>query len=267
VQSETLLGELIEVAVRILTGQEDTRDAWRQLIKPDEIIGIKFNQVGRKELQTTDPFATELVKSLGRAGFAPHQIVLIEVSDNLVRRLQTRPRDFGWSKEKVSFGSGEEHLAVVLEQVTSIINVPFLKTHNIAGMTGCLKNISHALIRRPGLYHGNGCTPYIADIVALPQIRSKLRLHLVNALRAVFKGGPGVRSDSWWTYGGLLASEDPVAADTIGVDVINGQREAVGLRPVGRGGYRIPYLSDAADKGLGTDDRDFIELIAPRQVF
>ncbi len=267
VDSETLLGDLLGKAVRIITGAEDTRDAWQKLIQPDDVIGIKCNQVGRKELGTTDQFVTQLVKTLGRAGFDPQQIVLIETSDNLVRRLKTRPRQFGWLPKEVLFASGKEQLAAVLEQVTAIINVPFLKTHNIAGVTGCLKNLSHAMIRRPGLYHDNGCMPYIGDIVALPQIRSKLRLHLVNAMRAVFQHGPCVRSDSWWTHGGLLAGTDPVAVDAVGVDVINTQREVAGLPPIGRGGYQIPYLHDAADKGLGTDDQDFIELIAPRQVF
>ena len=101
----------------------------------------------------------------------------------------------------------------------------------------------------------------MGDIVALPQIRSKLRLHVVNAVRAVFDGGPAVRAQGAWNHAGILVSTDPVAADSVGLDIINDQRARAKLAPVGDALGRIPHVHAAAQRGLGTDDQDYINLI------
>jgi hypothetical protein len=260
---DTLLSEMFDDGLRIITGERVAADAWHKLLKADDIIGIKFNHVGSDELNTTTPFATQLVAALQKAGFPPERILLIEAPPRLTRRLKTRPAVIGFSGGPVSFGSGEEELAAVLQEVTAIINVPFLKTHNIAGMTGCLKNLSHALIRQPGKYHANACAPFVGDIVALPAIRKKLRLHLVNALRIVYRGGPAVELDSAFTHAGLLMSTDPVAADAVGIDVLNDQREKLKLPAIGDQDGYIPHVHAAAQRGLGTDDQDYIQVVAP----
>lgn len=260
---ETLLGEMIEEGLRIVTGRASGAEAWQSLIKPDDIIGVKFNHVGFDELATSVVLATRLVESLKNAGFPPERILLIEVPERLGRTLKTRPPVFGWSGAPVSFGSGAEELSAVLQEVTALINVPFLKTHNIAGMTGCLKNLSHALVRHPARYHANGCAPYVGDIVALPAIRSKLKVNLVNALRAVYRGGPAVEPEGMWTHAGLIVSTDPVAADAVGLDVINDRRAQAKLPPVGDSEGHVPHVRAAAQRGLGTDDQDYIQRIEP----
>jgi hypothetical protein len=260
---EALMSEMFDDGLRIITGERVAADAWHKLLKPDDIIGIKFNHVGGDELGTTMPFATRLVAALREAGFPPEHIMLIEAPPRLTRDLKTRPCVFGFSGGPVSFGSGEEELAAVLQEVTAIINVPFLKTHNIAGMTGCLKNLSHALIRRPGKYHANACAPYVGDIVALPAIRKKLRLHLVNALRIVYRGGPAVETEAMWTHAGLIMSTDPVAADAVGIDLLNEYRAKMKLPAIGDEEAHIPHVHAAAQRGLGTDDQDYIRLVAP----
>lgn len=260
----TLAGEMVEEALKVLARKDDPKAAWRAVLKPDDRIAIKFNHVGADILGTTVPFGVQLVDSLEAAGFARDQIMLIEAPGELYRVTRTRPPVFGWSKPEVSFGSGAEQLAAWLDEVTAIINVPFIKTHNIAGMTGCLKNLSHALIRRPGRYHANGCAPFIGDIVSLPQIRSKLRLHVVNALQAVFDGGPEARLSTIWPHRGVIVGTDPVAVDSIGLGILNDQREAARLPAIGDSLGRVAYLHAAAEKGLGTDDQDYITLLEPR---
>ncbi len=257
---ERLLREMVEDGVCVTTATAKPGDAWNKLFNRDDVIGIKFNQVGFEELGTADVLAAQVVESLGDAGFAPDKIVLIEAPGRLARELKTRPRVFGFSGGEVSFGSGADELAAVLQEVTALINVPFLKTHNIAGMTGCLKNLSHALIRRPARYHANACAPFAGHIVALPQIRSKLRIHIVNAVRALFDGGPAVRVQGIWDHAGILVSKDPVAADAVGVNIINDQRALAKLPPIGDAAGHIPHVHAAAGIGLGTDDQDYIDL-------
>ena len=259
-----LVRDMIEESLRLLTNRDRPADAWHAYLKPDDIIGIKFNHVGEDVINTTVPFATQLVDSLKRAGFAPDRIMLIEAPAHLQRDLGTRRPPIGWSGPEVDFGSGSEQLSAVLQEATAIINVPFLKTHNIAGMTGCLKNLSHALIRRPARYHGGGCAPYVGDILALPQIRSKLRLHIMNALQIVFADGPAARLDTLWAHRGVIVSTDPVAIDTVGLEVLNVQRARAKLPAIGNSLGQVPHVHAAAERGLGTDDQDYITLLEPR---
>ena len=67
-------------------------------------------------------------------------------------------------------------LVIELDQVTALVNVPLLRTHNISGMSGCLMNLAFSLVRRPGRYYAKGCTPFVADVLSLPQVRAKTRI-------------------------------------------------------------------------------------------
>lgn len=259
-----LLREMIEEALVIATEQSDTRDAWNSLFAPDDVIAVKFNHVGAETLATTVPFTLQLIESFRRADISPERVMLIEAPrHSLIRQLKTRPVPFGYAGPELFFGSGKGQLAAALEEATAVLNVPFYKTHNIAILTGCLKNLSHAFISHPGRYHENACTPFVGDICALPQIREKVKLHIVNALRIVFTGGPEAEPNNFFSHGAVLASRDPVALDYLAVDIINDERVKRGLTPIGDANARIPHVHHAAQRGLGTDDQDYIRVIQP----
>jgi len=257
---QSVLPEMLDAALRQITDQPTATDAWRSLLRSDDVIGLKCNRSGARGLGTGDAFANVVITSLLSAGFEPGQIVAIEVGDPVyARHGVTRPAT-GWLTTPSRFTSGTDHLSAVLDQVTALVNIPFLKTHNIAGITCCLKNLSHGLIKHPARFHGTHCSPYIADIVALPRIRDKLRLNLVNALRVVFDRGPQARDEFTWDAGILLASRDPLATDTVGLDIINSEREILGIDGLDAGGARAIHLAAAAERGLGKGDLHQIEL-------
>jgi hypothetical protein len=260
---EAALASIIAEAVRLATGQDNTDQAWRKLLRPDDVIGLKFDEVGYEKLNTTDVFAEQLVRLLEPAGFRRDRIVLIDAPEALAGKLKTRPRAFGWEEAETSFGSGSERLAKVLGQVTALINVPFLKTDNISGIAGALRNAALPFVRRQARYFGSGGSPFIADIAALPQIRSKLRVHIVNGLRAVFDKGPDVHPECTWPHAGILVSTDPVAVDAVALEVINTRRAEAKLPPIGDGKGRLAHVRAAAQRRLGTDDQDYIRLISP----
>lgn len=258
-----IVGEMLDAAITGLTGATTPALAWRQILRPDDVVGIKFNRSGQRILGTTTSFAPVLIESLVDSGFKPRQIVCMEAPPGVEERYGTTPAIVGFESETTDFGSGADQLALALRQVTTLIDVPFCKTHNIAGMTGCLKNLSHGLIKHPARYHGGRCTPYIADIAGLPQIKGKLRLCLVDALRVVFDNGPIPTSAGTAAAGVLLASTDPVAADVLALETINRTRRAEGLafiRDRAAGEARLIFLDDAHRKGLGIALRRGIEV-------
>ncbi|MFQ5489472.1 MAG: DUF362 domain-containing protein [Phycisphaerae bacterium] len=250
-----VLSQMLAKALTTVTGQQDSATAWHSLLRSDDVVGLKFNRSAAGELGTTPDMAGALLASLLEAGFSREQLVPIEVPPSFHPDTGTTAPVRTWSAQEVSFGSGQDRLAGWLDQITALINVPFLKTHNIAGITCCLKNLSHAVVKHPARFHDNHCSPFIADIVALPQVREKLRLHLVNGLRTVFQGGPDAQPGSIAQAGMLLAGTDPVAVDALGLENINQQRKATGLPVIQRHKEGLlGYLDRAATLGLGTAD-------------
>jgi uncharacterized Fe-S center protein len=63
-----------------------------------------------------------------------------------------------------------------------------------------------------------------------------------------------------WNHAGLIVSKDPVAADAVGLDIINDERSRRSLPQIGNGAGQIPHIHAAAKLGLGTDDQDYIVL-------
>lgn len=260
----TLLREMIASSIMTLTGSDTVQDAWRSILTLDDVIGIKFNRSGAKQIGTSGAMADGLINSLLEAGWSADQIVCIEAAEGVEERYGTTPAAPGYNSEEVDFGSGRDQLAAVLDQVTALINVPFLKTHNIAGITCAMKNLSHGLIKHPARFHRNGCSPYIADIVALPRIQSKLRLCLVDALRVVYNGGPVPTADTVSTEGILLAATDPVAADSVGLATLNEVRRRMDLSPIARSAAEIGHLAAAHRRGVGVALSHGIDLIRRR---
>ena len=247
----TVLAEMVEAAIAAITRQNTAAKGWRTLLKPSDIVGIKFNRSGQTAIGTTEAVADAIIASIIESGFGPEQIVCIECPSTVTKLRGTMDARSGFDAQPTNFGSGADQLASVLGQITALINVPFLKTHNIAGMTCALKNLSHGFVKHPARYHGNGCSPYIADIVALDQIRAKLRLCVVDALRIVFDDGPQAGESTISNEGTILASVDPVATDAVGLTILNQIREIKGLPPVSASPEKLDYLAAAHRRGLG----------------
>ena len=70
----------------------------------------------------------------------------------------------------------------------------------------------------------------IAEICALPQVRGKLVLNVMDGLVAGYAGGPAFKPQYSWNYGGLLFSRDP------GGPGVSGISPAALVKPDGRPG-------------------------------
>ncbi len=258
-----LLVSLLDEGLRISLNKPSAAAAWQSILRDDDRILIKFSLADADRLATSEIMAEVLIESLMAAGFAPARITLLEARVRTAWSDQLLKPPFGWTEKVYDFGSGREQLVKAVEDATAIINVPFLKAHRIAGMTGCLKNLSHGVIRRPALYHANQCCPCIPDVVAMPVIRSKLRLNVVNALRIVYDTRPDTARDPVDIASALVISTDPVAADTIGQTVLDAMRREKALAPVTPEPGLVLQHRLAAAKGLGFNNPELIDLVRP----
>jgi uncharacterized protein (DUF362 family) len=146
-----------------------------------------------------------------------------------------------------------------------LISVPVLKDHDGAGVSMALKNM-YGVIHNPNKYHPNGCDPYVADVNMLPEIRAKLRLTVCDAMTACYEGGPAFKPQFSWQPNALIVSQDPVALDFSGWQIIERKRAAMGLKTLESAGRAPRYIATAADADhrLGTNDPRHITLIETR---
>lgn len=85
----------------------------------------------------------------------------------------------------------------------------------------------------------------------------RLRLNVVNVLRAVIRNGPEVAESDVIGPCGLLLGFDPVAVDTVGCDLLLARRRLAGISDP----LRVPYLESAAQWGVGRRAAHQIERI------
>lgn len=257
----SLLRTSLKDCVTALTDEPTYEDAFQKLFKPDDVILIKFNRSASNKLATTEAMAIALVNLLFNSGFNPNQIRLLEAGSGVAKTLRTPAADERWQGKVVEFGrSGKDSFIAALEECTAIINVPFLKTHHLATMTSCLKNLSHGLIRHPARFHGNGCDPSIGEIAARPEIKSKLKLNIVNALRVPFDKGPEAEESDTDSTGIIIMGQDPVACDAVGFATLNQIRNGFGLPPLLTNEQLPRQLLTASDLGVGHYDEGQIAL-------
>ncbi len=120
----------------------------------------------------------------------------------------------------------------ITKEVNKLVNLPVLKDHQSAGVTLALKNLSHGLVNNVSRSHStkslNACGAFIPAVVALPVIRNKSVLHILDGIKGVYHGGPGAKPQFVWEQKAMFFATDPVALDHVCWREIDEKRLAVG---------------------------------------
>jgi uncharacterized protein (DUF362 family) len=259
---------LLDRAMQALFDRDHPVEAWRRLVRPGETVGLKVNTLGGRGISTNVQLVEAVCERLQEAGVKPAEIVVWDRdSEELERagfhlatdgnRVQCFGTDrIGYEDDLAAYGSVGSRLSKILTQRTNVlINLPVLKDHDGAGVTIALKNM-YGTIHNPNKYHPNGCNPYIADLNMLPEIRSRMRLTICDATMAMYEGGPAYKPEFSWKHNALLISQDPVALDTTGWQIIERKRAEMGLKTLEAEERAPRYIATAADAEhrLGTID-------------
>jgi uncharacterized protein (DUF362 family) len=267
-----ILAEMLARAVQELTGLRDAEAAWGSLFKPDDVVGIKVNCLGSRGATTHPEVAHAVADALVRVGLEPSNIIVWDRSTSDLRSsgytinrsgdgVRVLANDDDWEDEPTITGTFNGRLTkIITRDITALINIPFMKDHQLAGITGALKN-HYGSFHNPMSCHGNRCDPYIADLNGIPAIRNKTRLIVMDALRPQAHGGPGLLREALWDYRGLLVSRDPVAVDAMSWRIIDERRKQMGLPTVAEAGREPVSIVTAAARGLGVMDFDRMEIV------
>jgi len=268
------LAEMLDRAVRTFFKTPDVVTAWRRVVQPGEVIGLKVNCLSGRGA-THRELVEIIAERLQQAGIKAGNII---IWDRLNRDLEEGGfkinyqgpglRCFGndavgFENELETFGSAGSLVSKIPARLCDgIINIPLLKDHSIAGVTISLKNMFGA-IHNPNKYHLNTGDPYIADVNMLPSLRNKIRFSICDALEIQYHGGPSYLPQWRKNFNGLLLAEDRVALDFTGWQIIENERKKAGLPSLKQEEREPTYIATAADTRhrLGTNDPRNIEII------
>ncbi|MCP4538594.1 MAG: DUF362 domain-containing protein [Chloroflexi bacterium] len=264
--------QMLDTSIIGLTGLNDAVQAWAALFSPTERIAIKVNTIQGSEVCTHVPLVLAVAESLQDAGVPAEQIVIFDRYTNELERdgypvnhdgpgVRCYGTDNAYTEGWELVGSSIRLCDILLE-CDALINMPVLKVHSMAGLSLAMKN-HYGTFDTPERYHrGERIQLGIAELNALSPIKDRARLIVGDLLSASLT--PRSRSP-WWTQDAvgdsILMSFDPVAHDTLGLQILTEMMEASGEGFTSADRLANPWLENGAALGLGTNNLDNVDLV------
>ena len=268
------LRAMLEAGLLALSAKKDAASALASYVRAGERVGLKINGLAGRNAATHVELVDELSVLLAKAGIETRSQIVFDrfLSDLNASGFPVGTRgcpyrflgndQVGHEEELSQMPSSASRLSKVLtKQVDGVVNLPILKQHMLSGMTGALKN-NFGCIHNPNKMHIDNCDPYIAEVNALPAIRSKQRLVIMDALRPVIDNGPSYQPGMAEVAGALLFATDLVAIDTVGLGILEELRAKRELPTLAKVGLAPSYLATASRLGLGVSNREAIEVVS-----
>ncbi len=264
--------EAIKGAIRGATGAATAATGLAELFNSSDTVGLKLNCLAGPRLSPRPVLVEALVDLLADAGLSRRRIIVFERSSRELERAGFSIRrsggrylcygtDNGWDRQPSVSGSiGSCFAAEVSTTCSALISFGVVKDHDLAGISAGMKNW-YGVIHNPNKYHDKNCDPYVADVMKHPFIAEKLRLTVLDGVRAQCQGGPAFFGPGIFPLGRVAASTDPVAADLWAWQVIEAERARRGL-PTLEAEERAPsFITTAAGYGLGVGDPEALRMV------
>jgi uncharacterized protein (DUF362 family) len=305
--SQPVVHEMLERGLRELTGENSVPAAFAKVIEPGDVVGIKINPSGAPACCSSAELVREIIDGVHAVGVPLQNIVVYDrfgyeidvgsyqvllppgvpvvgVQDGL---LDASGYDANVYCEANFFGEWETRsymASIVANRLDKIINVPTLKDHSAAGVTGCLKNVAYGTFNNVARSHKEPISftnPLISVMCTVEPLRSKVVLNIMDGTRMVWHGGPLTQNQKFiYPAGLLMLSTDPVAMDRLELEKIEQKRKEEGAPSVWQHDaksitrnsgefyqdasknlfYRQPgHIEHAGKLGLGVYDRKQID--------
>jgi uncharacterized protein (DUF362 family) len=274
--SQPIVHEMLGRGLKELTGENSAQAALAKFLEPTDVVGIKINPSGAPACCSSPELVREIIDGVRAVGVPARNIVVydrfgaemdigsyqtllppgirvIGVQDGL---LDASGYDADVYCQVDFFGEWETRsymASVVANGVDKIINVPTLKDHSAAGVTGCLKNVAYGTFNNVGRSHRppySFTNPLIGVMCTVEPLRSKVVLNIMDGMRMVWHGGPLTQNQDFiYPAGVLMVSTDPVAMDTIELEMIEKKRREEGA----------PSVWERNAKSITGDGREFYQ--------
>ena len=257
--SQPVVRQMLEQGMKELTGESSAEAAWARFVEPKDVVGIKINPSGAPACCSSPELVREIVRAVESVGVPTEHIVVydrfgyemdigsyqllmppgIRVLGVQGDRLDAAGYDANVYCQADFFGEWETRsymASIVAGGVDKIINVPTLKDHSAAGVSGCLKNLGYGTFNNVARSHRQPYSftnPLIGVMCSVEPLRSKAVLNIMDGTRMVWHGGPLTQNQAFIDQAGILmVSTDPVAMDTIELEIIDKKRKEQGAPSV-----------------------------------
>jgi uncharacterized protein (DUF362 family) len=290
VVNQAVVRHMLKQGLESLTGIKN--NPLTKFINPGDTVGLKINCLGRPMLYTHHELINAMIAELKEIGVKENNILVWDrhgthmtscsfvMNDTTagVRCFATEmpingvfhfdpeyvyKSDFDNPENRSRDGNVSHFSSIFTKQCDKVINMAILKDHGLAGVTICLKNISYGICNNNGRFHGpDHISTYITDIYSRVEVKEKIVLNLVDGLEACFESGPTPRNpEMLFTPKTLWLGTDPVALDSIGLDVIEAKREEKGYPALKEIRRTIDHIEMSARAGVGTNKKEEIEVV------
>jgi uncharacterized protein (DUF362 family) len=263
---------MLSAGMRQLTGETRDEACWARFISPQDTVGIKVNCSGAPHIMSSPEIVAGIVENLVAVGVQPRSIWIYErfmgqllsvgydkyVPEGVhIWAAESRPRGSlaGYDPNtyvEVDFFGEEDTRSfmtrLVADTFTKIINVPKMKEHQAAGVTGCLKNMSYghfSNVDRSHRYAKTNTYSFIGTLASVEPNPTKVVLNIMDGLSAVWHAGPFSEYPQFRFYPKqIMFGTDPVAMDHMLIDIIEAKRKAEGA----------PSIFDRSPSHIGPDN-------------
>lgn len=246
---------------------------WEKFVRPNDSVLLKVNLIGPKTASSAAVTNSEFVRALTRilkskgcivwigdsaggaiAGIAPTAKALITSGLDKVAAeegavIKNFDREGVVEVVPVSMKDEKMYIAKPLFDADVVINLPKLKTHSAGIYTGAVKNLFGCI---PGLrkakYHKMAPDPRdFGNIIVDIHKAVKIKLNIMDGIESM--QGEGPTAGEVYKSNKILISDDPLALDTIAVNMLGIKVEDV------------PILFTAQKRNIGETRIEDIEIV------
>lgn len=263
---------MLSAGMQSLTGCTRDEDCWTRFISPKDIVGIKVNCSGAPHIMSSPEIVAGIVENLVAIGVPPQNIWIYERFEGQLKsigydRYVAAGIKIWWAEGRLRgsllgydpntyvevdfFGEDDTRsfmVRPVADTFTKIINVPKMKEHQAAGVTGCLKNIAYghfSNVDRSHRFTKTNTYSFIGTLASVEPIPTKVVLNIMDGLSGVWQAGPFSEYPQFRFYPKqIMFGTDPVAMDHLLIDIIEAKRKAEGA----------PSIFDRSPSHIGRDN-------------
>jgi len=284
---------MLDRAITNLTGKATVPEAWRSLVRTQDIVGIKVYSSPGPDSGTRPAVVAAVVEGLLAAGLPPHNIIVwdrltsdlrlsgfMQLSNRFGIRVEGSA-DAGWDENtfydrallgnlvwgdlefgKKGIGIGRKSFVskLVSRQITKIINVTPLLNHNVARVCGNLYSLALGSVDNILRFESDPDTlaEAIPEIYALEALGDHVVLSITDALICQYEGAERGLLHYSTALNELRLSTDPVALDVLSLQELDTQRLATHGPPVNPN-QKLYTVASLLDLGVSDPKKILVE--------
>lgn len=285
--------KLVNQGIKAFTRENNSISAWRSLVTPKDIVGIKIHSQPGEIIGTRPAVVRAVAKSLIEAGIPPQRIIVWDKYKSHLRLagfydleeeigIQVKASaDAGWDSEvfyenaligkpiwgDLEFGQKGKEVGrksyfskLVTQQITKHILISPLLNDNAAGVTGNLMSLALGSIDNSIRfeYRPPAMAKAVPEVFGQTELYDRLALVIVDSLICQYQGGEQNRLHYARVLNQLRFSSDPVAQDVLSLHELEAQRVKAGL-PVRRHPRNLVNNAALLELGIASPRHILIE--------